>query len=372
MTEKEKHLITFQNICVMAHADGMINEEEIRLLAEMARGMGLAQEEFGEKIQQISDLDFIIPDDEAEREHELRMVVLTMITDGKIDPREYRSLLKFASLMGIPREYVDQVVEFYVLKQEERLANLGIFQNLYLVAAADGKIDEKEEALLMKAAESLNLMPSDFEYVKENLSRLDLVIPEDDEERRISLRNLVFMMMIDGHIDDEEYALCAKFARKIGLGEERVRLIMDEYEKEMAHHAADQETLIENNIDAILDIFNALKALSIPVSSQVSLIRYILNTRNFKQRNFKEDPKDKALYDLMWLAFVHVISSNQEMMVLLPLHLDLAAKNENWRELQSLLIESERKHGTVLINIVDRSLEEVQEELKEFYKKLAI
>lgn len=372
MSEKQKHLATFQNILVMANADGDINEQEIELLAEMARGMGLNQEEFGEKVAQVNELDFIIPEDEAEREHELRMVVLTMITDGNIDPREYKSLLRFAESMEIEQEYVDTVVNFYVEKQKERLENLNIFQNLYIVAAADGQIGPKEAAFLQEAAETLGLLQSDIDYVSRNVDHLELIIPEDEEEAYYSLRNLVYMMIIDGEIDDKEMELCVKFAESIGYGEEKITLIITEYESLKGKLDEEWTQVWRANVDIYLDLFLTLDEINIAPKEVLRQAHGILNDRNFDALPFAAEKENRALYELIWICTIRAYELNRDMMLEIPLQWDLVIKTSSWRELQSTMLQKEEEHGETAIPLLDMKLSDIQNDLKTYFRQLEI
>ncbi|MEL6194303.1 MAG: TerB family tellurite resistance protein [Bacteroidota bacterium] len=372
MTPKEKHLITFQNISIMAHADGEFREEEIRLLAEMARGMGLSQDEFGEIIENVDKLDFIVPEDEEECEHELRMVVLTMITDGEIDPREYKSLLRFANQMNISKEYVDKVIDFYLHKQKERLQNLAVFQNLYLVAIADGEIDDKEEALLLEAAETLGMMQSDLDYVYENAANLELIIPEDEDEMEQSLRNLIYMMIIDGDIDDREYKICLSFAESIGYGEEKIGMIINEYEEQKQKEQEEREIILQANIDVYLDLYNDLKKVPKAPTEIIDLVEEMAVSQRWDTLIGPDESHDVAFYSLMWLLYTRIVGMNHDMLVMLPLHLDLARKKNHLGDLHKFMLEAEQRHGRTYIKLPEKKLPEIKAELKEFFDKLKL
>ena len=201
MSDKEKHLATFQNLCVIAAVDGQWHEKERALLNEAANSMGLTQADIQPIMSQAAELDFIIPETEGERYLELRMVILMMVHDGKLDPREYEGARNLAKRMNIPPAYVDEVVAFYVEKEKERARHLGIFQNFYLIAMADGYVDADEEKLLLQVAENLGLGQRDVDEISDNHQNLDFVIPDSEDERYYSLKNLVYMMIIDGKVE---------------------------------------------------------------------------------------------------------------------------------------------------------------------------
>ncbi|MEL6653990.1 MAG: TerB family tellurite resistance protein, partial [Bacteroidota bacterium] len=231
MTDKAKHLATFQNLSKIAFADGVWHEREKALLQEAANSMGLEKAEITPILDNIEELDFVIPENEGERYLELRMVVLMMVHDGKLDKREYAGCLEFARRMNIEQSYLDEVVEFYQTKEKERIRHLGMFQNLYIVAAADGEIGPQEERLLLQVAENLGLSQRDVESVARRYPDFDFVIPDNEEEAYYSLKNLVFMMIADGTIKDREFSLCLRFAEMIKMDRTAVEQILDEYEE---------------------------------------------------------------------------------------------------------------------------------------------
>ena len=110
--------MTFQNLCVIAHLDGILHPEERNMLMEIAEGMGLPEAQTSRLLNQGSRLEFVIPPTEGERFIELRMVVLMMLTDGRMDEREYEGCKQLAELMGIEQPYLDEVVAFYQEKQQ--------------------------------------------------------------------------------------------------------------------------------------------------------------------------------------------------------------------------------------------------------------
>lgn len=92
-----------------------------------------------------------------------------MISDGEISDKENEVLMDFSKRLAIEKAYAKKLIEYYVKLQNQRVLNLRIFQNLFIMAAADGKIDEGESELLYKAAEALNISTSDFAYVHQIL-----------------------------------------------------------------------------------------------------------------------------------------------------------------------------------------------------------
>lgn len=101
---------------------------------------------------------------------------------------------------------------------DSRQKRLYFFQNLLLVATADGYLDEQEGDFLLQVGEQLELSADDVAPLIDNLGVLTFVIPETGIERTFELQTLVLLMMEDGIVDDREYALCLEYATRIGYG----------------------------------------------------------------------------------------------------------------------------------------------------------
>lgn len=101
---------------------------------------------------------------------------------------------------------------------DSRQKRLYFFQNLLLVATADGHLDQLEGDFLVQIGDQLGLSSEDVQPIIDNLPVLSFVIPETGLERTFELQTLVLMMMQDSHIDEREYALCLDYANRIGYG----------------------------------------------------------------------------------------------------------------------------------------------------------
>ena len=55
-------------------------------------------------------------------------------------PLEYEKCLRMAEALEVDQAYLDKVIGFYQAKQKEHLNHIAIFQNLFIVAAADGAL----------------------------------------------------------------------------------------------------------------------------------------------------------------------------------------------------------------------------------------
>ena len=100
---------------------------------------------------------------------------------------------------------------------EEREVNIDHFKNLVAVSVADGHLDDDEREFLEERAEELGLPADDVKNIIDNADKLEFVVPDDEEDREEQLADIVFMSMVDGTIEDKEYALCLDIANRLEL-----------------------------------------------------------------------------------------------------------------------------------------------------------
>jgi len=111
---------------------------------------------------------------------------------------------------------------------------LSFFQNLIIVAAADGLLDDDESDFIVDIGDRLGLTPEAVAPIAENLEVLSFIIPEDGMQKTIELQTLVMMMIADGQIHDREYVMCQDYANRIGYGKE----ILDDMIKQLLGNPA--------------------------------------------------------------------------------------------------------------------------------------
>ena len=94
--------------------------------------------------------------------------------------------------------------------------NLGHFASIVTLAAADGTVDQEEEALLKRFARRLDVDDSEFNEILKTPNRYPINPPNNKEERLERLFDLFRMIFVDHEIDEKEDKLVRKYA--IGLG----------------------------------------------------------------------------------------------------------------------------------------------------------
>ena len=107
---------------------------------------------------------------------------------------------------------------------------LAFFQNIILLAAADGQLSSEEGDFLLQLGNKLGLKPEEVMPIVDNLSILSFVVPTEGLQRTLELQTLVQMMLQDGDIDAREYGLCLEYANRIGYG----KAILDDMVSQLA------------------------------------------------------------------------------------------------------------------------------------------
>jgi len=93
---------------------------------------------------------------------------------------------------------------------------LAFYQNLILIATADGVLDGSESRFLVNIGNRMGLTAEEAMPIADNLSVLSFIIPEDGLQKTLELQTLVQLMLQDGQIHDREYALCLEYTYRVG------------------------------------------------------------------------------------------------------------------------------------------------------------
>ena len=107
---------------------------------------------------------------------------------------------------------------------------LAFFQNLVLVAAADGQLDQQEGDFLLEIGNKLGLSADEVLPIADNLGVLSFIVPTEGIQRTLELQTLVQMKLQDGQIDAREYGLCQEYANRIGYN----KAILDDMVSQLA------------------------------------------------------------------------------------------------------------------------------------------
>lgn len=94
----------------LAIADGFVSPEELTLVYEKGKELGLTGQQVDEVIQNPHRVAFEVPATLVEAITALYDLARVVVTDGRVDPREVDLLRSFALRFGIPVSLLDQVV----------------------------------------------------------------------------------------------------------------------------------------------------------------------------------------------------------------------------------------------------------------------
>ena len=91
------------------------------------------------------------------------------------------------------------------------MSKIELFNNLILLAAADGRFTEEEVTFLAQKAEAWDVSPDEVESALAGAStgEAEIIVPEGHEERVELLREMIRLMAVDGHLAEVEKRLCA-------------------------------------------------------------------------------------------------------------------------------------------------------------------
>ncbi len=104
-----------------------------------------------------------------------------------------------------------------MVEDQEKKIKFEHFHNLIAVAHADGYLDQSEIDFLLEKAEEIGLPLDKVNELMDKTDDLEFIIPLNTEDSENQLADAVFMMMIDGEINEKEYNICLQMAERLGL-----------------------------------------------------------------------------------------------------------------------------------------------------------
>jgi len=103
------------------------------------------------------------------------------------------------------------------------MSEKGKLTALLAVAAADGRIDEKETMLLTALCVKYGLSPADVQEVASNPGRYASQLPTSTTEKREFVKEMGAMMAVDGQIDESEAEIIAAVSIVMGLSAQEAK-----------------------------------------------------------------------------------------------------------------------------------------------------
>lgn len=183
---------TFFKALESAHQDGILMQNEAKLLDNMKTSLALSDERITQLIQTLPSIaqpeiieDIPPPAPEPNKKDSYRVLVRTALMDRKIDANEH-TMLKQVALSDMLSEDEAQEVVLGVKKE------LGIgpqtepektYYNVLKTALTDGKLSDTEEAMLQSMQTSLNLSDERTKSLKQD-ANLTIITEIPQEETK--------------------------------------------------------------------------------------------------------------------------------------------------------------------------------------------
>lgn len=98
--------------------------------------------------------------------------------------------------------------------KKKRLSHI---RNLCFLAAADGELDDKELALILKIGARVGLSHDELNRIIKRPGSISFAAPDNFIDRLAQLYDMVLVMMIDSEIHENEVALCKLTAIRLGF-----------------------------------------------------------------------------------------------------------------------------------------------------------
>lgn len=122
-------------------------------------------------------------------------------------------------------------------EEKARLCNI---KNLIVLAMADGTVHPNELALIATIAERDDISEDRVRNILAGKEKVEFTVPEDDETKLIYLKDMVYVMMVDGEIDDKELAWCKIVADQFGFRQEVIDALILDIVEELKQGFAEQ------------------------------------------------------------------------------------------------------------------------------------
>ena len=111
-------------------------------------------------------------------------------------------------------------------------------KNLYLIAMADGNLDNSEFDFLLNVANKIYLNPSVVQNVIQYPDDIQFYVPIHNKEKIDQIYDCVLMSIVDGNLNEKEIATCKLIAVKFGFKPIIVDKIIEEIIKGIANDIA--------------------------------------------------------------------------------------------------------------------------------------
>ncbi|QNF31599.1 hypothetical protein HUW51_02235 [Adhaeribacter swui] len=111
LNTKQKKLAFFQNLVLVAVADKYLDKAESDFLVSIGQRLNLTEEDTRPIADNLSLLNFIIPEEGLQKTMELQTLVMMVVQDGQVADAEYNLCLDYARRIGYSKEMLDDFIK---------------------------------------------------------------------------------------------------------------------------------------------------------------------------------------------------------------------------------------------------------------------
>lgn len=116
-------------------------------------------------------------------------------------------------------------------------------KQLLQVAMADGRLEEAEFRNLMQTAKKFSFSEEEIMEIRNNLETIKFIPPSGTKDTFHLIFDLVWMMMVDGHVYEKEMLMCENLAMQLGFSHEIIEDLVSFIKKDIARGVSADETL---------------------------------------------------------------------------------------------------------------------------------
>lgn len=104
-------------------------------------------------------------------------------------------------------------------------------RNLLALAKVDGHMHEKEERLLYRIAKRYGLKDRQVKLLIDSDEKYNIIVPDNHNDKMNLLYDLVLMVYADGVVDDHEIEFCEEAVKQFGMKKGLVTWLLEEFER---------------------------------------------------------------------------------------------------------------------------------------------
>ncbi len=104
-------------------------------------------------------------------------------------------------------------------------------KNLLALAKVDGHMHPKEEELLFKIAKRYGLKERQVKVLMESDEKFSMNVPDNHNDKMNLLYDLVLMVYADGVVDEHELEFCEEAVRQFGMKTEIIGWLLEEFDR---------------------------------------------------------------------------------------------------------------------------------------------